>query len=187
MSYESNGDTLKEIANELKSSKLVVGAEECTNNSSVIYFNSYREKNTASSSLKQETEYGRRKNRRSVDIEEEDANMDENKLLEKYMDKIDSDQRELKAEVREREERIEKRIAESERRIDLKLERIENMISEQNKKMDDVKDSVNQKMDENRRFMWGIVITIVLSIIASIGVIVSTYQSSISLIQQYIK
>ncbi|WWR14703.1 hypothetical protein V1224_09310 [Lachnospiraceae bacterium JLR.KK008] len=46
--------------------------------------------------------------------------MDDNKLLEKYMDKVDADQRSLREEMREREERITKMTEDSEARIDAK-------------------------------------------------------------------
>ena len=65
----------------------------------------------------------------------------------------------------------------------MRLDRIEKMIEDQNNKLDSIRNTVNDKMDENKRFMWGIVITILLSIIASIGVIVATYMQTISLLQ----
>lgn len=58
--------------------------------------------------------------------------MDDNKLLEKYMDKVDADQRSLKEEMREREERIVKITADSEARIDAKLSKIEEILVNQN-------------------------------------------------------
>lgn len=107
--------------------------------------------------------------------QKEVQDMDENKLLEKYMDKIDTDQRELKLDVREREERIEKRVAESESRMDMRLDRIERMIISQNEKFDKIDDKITKvneevgdKLEDYRKFMWGIAISIFLAIAAMI-------------------
>lgn len=107
--------------------------------------------------------------------QKEVLDMDENKLLEKYMDKIDADQRELKTDVREREERIDKRVTESESRMDARLDRIENMITSQNEKFDKidgkitrVNEEVGNKLEDYRKFLWGIAISIFLAIAAMI-------------------
>lgn len=107
--------------------------------------------------------------------------MDE--FLKTYIEKVDRDQDALREDIRESERRTEKRIEDSERRMDMRLDRIEKMIEDQNNKLDGIRNTVNDKMAENKRFMWGIVITILLSIITSIGVIVATYMQTISLLQ----
>lgn len=123
--------------------------------------------------------------------------MDQDKILEIYISKIDKDQSELKKDIREREERTEKYIRESEERMERRLQNIESLIEKQNEKlnetverqnakMDEIKEKVETGIHENKKFMWGIVITILLSIIASIGVIVSTYFSTISLLKDMI-
>ena len=53
--------------------------------------------------------------------ENEVKEMDSNKILEKYMDKVDADQRNLREEMREREERMIKISYESESRINERL------------------------------------------------------------------
>lgn len=108
-------------------------------------------------------------------------------LLKTYIEKVDRDQNALRQDIRESEKRVNQSVEAYEARMDQRLDRIEGLITEQNKKLDDIKDEVNRKMDDNRKFMWGIVITIILSIVASIGVIISTYQSTIGLIEQFIK
>lgn len=114
------------------------------------------------------------------------VNMDNDKILEIYIQKVDKDQSELKQDMRDSEARIFDKVSESEERIDKKFDKIQNLLEKHDQKLDNVMNVVNNKMDENRKFMWGIVITILLSIIASIGVIVATYQSSIGLIRDYI-
>lgn len=123
--------------------------------------------------------------------------MDQDKILEIYISKIDKDQSELKQDIREREERTEKYIKESEERMDHRIQNIEALIIKQNEKlnetvekqnlkMDEIKNKVETGLKENITFMWGIIITILLSIIASIGVIISTYFSTISLLKDMI-
>lgn len=125
------------------------------------------------------------------------AKMDQDKILEIYISKVDKDQSELKKDIREREERTERHIRESEDRMDRRLQEIEALIEIQNNNLNDIVELQNDKMDyikekvetglkENKNFMWGIVITILLSIIATIGVIVSTYFSTISLLKDMI-
>lgn len=108
-------------------------------------------------------------------------NMDD--LLKTYIEKVDRDQSDLREDIRENERRTEKRISETENRMDSRLERIEKMIASQTEKIDSIKDDVNNKMEENKKFMWGIVVSILLSIVASIGVIIATYFSTISLLK----
>lgn len=108
-------------------------------------------------------------------------NMDD--LLKTYIEKVDRDQSDLREDIRENERRTEKRISEMENRMDSRLERIEKMIASQTEKIDSIKDDVNNKMEENKKFMWGIVVSILLSIVASIGVIIATYFSTISLLK----
>lgn len=108
-------------------------------------------------------------------------NMDD--LLKSYIEKVNRDQSDLREDIRESEKRTEHRISEMEGRMDSRLERIERMIEKQGDNIQSIEQNVNNKMDDNKKFMWGIVITILLSIVASIGVIVATYFSTISLLQ----
>lgn len=96
-------------------------------------------------------------------------------LLKSYIEKVDRDQSELKIDMREREERTEKRISESEGRMDARLDRIEKMIISQNENFDKIDDKISKvneevsnKLDDYRKFMWGIAISIFLAIAAMI-------------------
>lgn len=117
-------------------------------------------------------------------IKMEESNMDD--LLQKYIEKVDRDQSDLRSDIRESEKRIREDSRELEKRMDNRLDRIEDMIKEQNESINNLGDKVSTGLRENKNFMWGITITVILSIIASIGVIVATYQSTISLIQNMI-
>ena len=90
--------------------------------------------------------------------------MDDNKILELYMDKVDKDQRDLKDDVRE-----------SEKRNDERMAQIVELIKEQNQKIEKVEDKlsmvskeVSNGLNEYRKFMWGITISIFLAIAAMI-------------------
>lgn len=96
-------------------------------------------------------------------------------LLKSYIEKVDRDQSDLKTDMREREERTEKRISESEDRMDARLDRIEKMIISQNEKFDKIDDKISKvneevsnRLDDYRKFMWGIAISIFLAIAAMI-------------------
>ena len=101
--------------------------------------------------------------------------MDDNKLLEKYMEKVDQDQRDLKEDIRESEKRTEKRIETSDKRLDEHMSRIIGIIEEQNKKFDKIdgklekiSSDVSSGLDDYRKFLWGITISIFLAIAAMI-------------------
>lgn len=105
--------------------------------------------------------------------------MEENKLLEMYMEKVDRDQRDLKEDIRESERRNQKRMEESDKRMDEKMGQIVDIIREQNQKManidlkiDSVSKEVSSGLAEYRKFMWGITISIFLAIAAMILTII---------------
>lgn len=75
--------------------------------------------------------------------------MDNNQILEKYIDKVDRDQAALRTDIRESERRIFSQIKSSEDRMDLRLNRIEDMISHVNDKIDSVKDHSNDSLKWN--------------------------------------
>ena len=99
---------------------------------------------------------------------ERESIMDNNKILELYMDKVDKDQRDLKEDMRESERRTQKRIMQ-----------ITEMIREQNRQIEKVSDkiegvseNVSDKLEDYRKFMWGITISIFLAIAAMILTII---------------
>lgn len=100
------------------------------------------------------------------------SNMDNNKLLEKYIEKMDRDQSDLRRDIQASEERTSKKISETEQRMDNRLNRIEDMISEQGNAINSLRNYVTQEfrdsIRDNRKFMWGISISITALIIATI-------------------
>ena len=119
--------------------------------------------------------------------------MDNDKILEKYLEKVDKDTYELKKDVHESEKRLHEYIRESEGRMDRRFEnmekrfenmdrRFENMeklILNQNDKLKSLEDTVNksiyelkekvdEKMDDNRKFMWGIMFSVIGIAVAAI-------------------
>lgn len=109
------------------------------------------------------------------------GSMDENKLLEKYLDKVDQDRRDqeerlskavIESEKRNHTERIEfeKRINEdrkaSEERLEKKFDQILNSIEKNNKDFESKINKLEDKIDSNNKWIIGVCITTVLSIAA---------------------
>ena len=94
--------------------------------------------------------------------------MENNNLLEKYIEKVDRDQSDLRADIRASEERTSKNISEMQSRMDNRLNRIEDLISSQNGNIDAKFDKLETKIDENKKFMWGIFLSIAALCVATI-------------------
>lgn len=129
------------------------------------------------------------KNRKLFDGKE-DEKMTDNKLLEKYMDKVDADQRYLKEEMREREERMIKTSADSEARITERLNQIQEMISNQNnvvnskfEKMDEKLEDSVKDIKENKIAIWGICIATILSVAGIAYAAMQVFQGFVSLVK----
>ena len=117
-----------------------------------------------------------------VDIKDEEIIMEDNKLLEIYMNKIDRDQRELRNDMRERESRIAKQISEAEARESERMSRIEKMIQSQNDTIDALKDEVRDKLEEDKKYRHTNNIAIVLGVIATVLAMVGIYYATVSTI-----
>lgn len=106
-----------------------------------------------------------------------DDEMDNNKILELYIAKVDKDQSELKQDIRESENRIFQKVSDSEERMNKRLDKIEDLIKDQNTKFDkivEVSQSVKNGLEDYRKFLWGITISILLAIAAMIITMVVT-------------
>lgn len=108
--------------------------------------------------------------------------MENDKILELYINKIDKDQSELKKDSREREERIDKRIAETEARTEKKLEKIEKMILEQNRKIDDLSDKITEKLEDDKKYRHTNNIAIIIGVVTTVIAMVGIYYATISTI-----
>lgn len=113
-----------------------------------------------------------RHNNKEKEKKEGFSDMDNNKILEKYIEKLDRDQSDLRKDIQASEQRTGKRLSEIEQRMDNRLNRIEDMISEQGNKINSLHNHVTQEFRDNRRFMWGIVISVAaLVLTAIIGIV----------------
>lgn len=84
-----------------------------------------------------------------------DGKMDD-KYLEMYIQKIDSDQDQLRNDIRASEERTSKLIAQSEERTEKHLDRIADSISEINSKLDTKIQDLENKIDSNNKHIQNI-------------------------------
>lgn len=109
-----------------------------------------------------------------------DQKMDD--LLKTYIEKVDKDQMALREEMREREQRTEKRIDDSEQRMEAKISRIEEMINSQNEKMDTLKETINVKMEEEKKYRHSNTIAIISGVVATVLAMVGIYYATISTI-----
>lgn len=83
--------------------------------------------------------------------------MNNDDILSKYIEKVDRDQSDLRADMREIEKRTANTLENIERRMDLRLNRIEDLIAKQNddlnKKIPDSYSKLESKINEaNREF-----------------------------------
>lgn len=106
--------------------------------------------------------------------------MNNNDILKSYIDKMDRDQYELKQDIREREDRINKNISESEHRMDERLDRIENMIREQNSeysnKVDYLSNKFEQSMKEIKSDKKQMIAIVIATVISVAGVAIAAIQ-----------
>lgn len=105
----------------------------------------------------------RKRNKRDVT-----SAMDNNKLLEKYIEKMDKDQSDLRNDIRASEERTARNIELSEQRNIERFNRIENMINEHIKKVDEKYDKLADKIDNSNKYIRNISITTIIGIAAMI-------------------
>lgn len=112
--------------------------------------------------------------------------MEDNKLLEKYMDKVDQDQRDLRNDLKERELRIERRISEAENREKERMDRIESLFEQQSEKIDRLKDEVTKQLEDEKKYRHTNNIAIILGVIATIVALAGIYFATVSTITDII-
>lgn len=123
-------------------------------------------------------------------IKEEVFNMDENKILEKYLDKIDKDRREQEerlsrnielSEKRIHDERIEleKRVIEDskarEERMEKRFMEVMNSLEKINSKMDEKIDKMSEKIDSTNKWITGLCISTIVGIAAIVVTVVIAF------------
>lgn len=125
-------------------------------------------------------------------------------LLKTYIEKVDRDQRDLKADIKESERRtkenieasekrsedrtirIENIIKESEKRTEDKIIRIENLINEQSKGIESLKDEVRKQLEEDKKYRHTNNIAIVIGVIATALTMIGIYYATVSTIASLI-
>ena len=90
--------------------------------------------------------------------------MNNDNILERYINKVDRDQSDLRNDIRESERRTQENLSKIEERMDTRLNRIENMMSKQNDVIDKLKDDLIEKMDASQKWIVGIAIVTILGI-----------------------
>lgn len=105
---------------------------------------------------------------------EECMELDENKLLEKYLDKIDQDRRDqenrLSKNVQLMEERVEKRTRETEERIEKKFIETMNALKETNDKIN----KLDEKIESTNKWIIGVCLSTILGIAAMVIAVIVT-------------
>ena len=110
----------------------------------------------------------------------EDDSMDD--LLQKYIEKADRDQSDLRKDIKDSEDRVNRVVENSEQRMDKRLDRIEQMINDQNNRIDALSEKITTKLEEDRKYRHTNNIAIVLGVIATVAAMVGIYYATVSTI-----
>ena len=110
----------------------------------------------------------------------EDDSMDD--LLQKYIEKVDRDQSDLRKDIKDSEDRVNRVVENSEQRMDKRLDRIEQMINDQNNRIDALSEKITTKLEEDRKYRHTNNIAIVLGVIAMVAAMVGIYYATVSTI-----
>lgn len=184
MSYSEEGDRLKEITGML--SQGVLSAIGNGKSISIPTSNAtYNDCSSVSPFIEKWKDVSASSKEIATDGKE-GAVMEDNKLLEKYMDKIDRDQRELRNDVREREARIEKQISDSEARENDRMNRIEQLIVSQNEKIDSLNDKVREQLESDKKYRHTNNIAIVIGVVTTVIAMIGIYFATVSMITDII-
>ena len=107
----------------------------------------------------------------------EDDSMDD--LLQKYIEKVDRDQSDLRKDIKDSEDRVNRVVENSEQRMDKRLDRIEQMINDQNNRIDALSEKITTKLEEDRKYRHTNNIAIVLGVIATVAAMVGIYYATV--------
>ena len=110
----------------------------------------------------------------------EDDSMDD--LLQKYIEKVDRDQSDLRKDIKDSEDRVNRVVENSDQRMDKRLDRIEQMINDQNNRIDALSEKITTKLEEDRKYRHTNNIAIVLGVIATVAAMVGIYYATVSTI-----
>lgn len=115
----------------------------------------------------------------SCSIKAEESPMTNDEFLSRYIEKVDRDQSDLRADIREGERRTSEKISSVEERMDSRLNKIENLfvkmdekITRLDEKLDDRLEKMDQKLDNSNKFVQNMALTVNIGVITiGIGVI----------------
>ena len=110
----------------------------------------------------------------------EDDSMDD--LLQKYIEKVDRDQSDLRKDIKDSEDRINRIVENSEMRMDKRLDRIEQMINEQNNKIDALSEKMTTKLEEDRKYRFTNNVAILLGLLGTLLTMWGIYHATASTI-----
>ena len=79
----------------------------------------------------------------------EDDSMDD--LLQKYIEKVDRDQSDLRKDIKDSEDRVNRVVENSEQRMDKRLDRIEQMSNDHNNRIDAVSEKITTNLEEDMK------------------------------------
>ena len=109
-----------------------------------------------------------------------DDSMDD--LLQKYIEKVDRDQSDLRKDIKDSEDRINRIVENSEMRMDKRLDRIEQMINEQNNKIDALSEKMTTKLEEDRKYRFTNNVAILLGLLGTLLTMWGIYHATASTI-----
>ena len=98
--------------------------------------------------------------------------MDNNELLKVYIEKVDRDQSDLRADIKESERRTTEQVSRIESRMDDRLNRIENLISETNERVERKIDDMQKDNKETKHWIIGVCIATIAAIAAMVITVV---------------
>lgn len=110
----------------------------------------------------------------------EDDSMDD--LLQKYIEKVDRDQSDLRKDIKDSEDRVNRVVENSEQRMDKRLDRIEQMINDQNNRIDALSEKITTKLEEDRKYRHTNNIAILIGVVTTVLAMVGIYYATVSTI-----
>lgn len=105
-------------------------------------------------------------NNTDINSNQEVSPMTNDEFLNKYIEKLDRDQSDLRTDIRESERRSNERSKAVEDRMDNRLDRIEDMISKQTENVDRKIDEMGKKIDGSMGWITGVCVATILGIAA---------------------
>ena len=107
----------------------------------------------------------------------EETKMNENDILKAYIEKVDRDQSDLRADIRESERRTSEKMDKIEERMDQRLNRIEDMIQKSTKDTADSIEKLNEKVESKLHWIENTCIATIIGIAAMVITVIVSVSS----------